>query len=67
MNIDTSWMEALPGGTWRDPVVLREYLNKQWKEDNVKEQTINSQSVDDEATSGNGECDPDFGSTGSLF
>jgi len=66
-TVDTSWMDNLPGGTWQDEGVLKSYLNNQWKENNVKEPTVNSQSANDEATSGDGECDPDFGSTGSLF
>lgn len=25
-NVDTSWMDRLPGGSWKDPGVLREYI-----------------------------------------
>ena len=30
-NIDASWMEDLPGGTWRDPGVLRAYMRAQFE------------------------------------
>ena len=25
-NVDTAWMDNLPGGSWKDPGVLRAYM-----------------------------------------
>jgi len=29
-NADTSWMDNLPGGSWKDPGVLRAYMKTQF-------------------------------------
>lgn len=29
-NLDASWMDDLPGGTWKDPGVLRAYMQTQY-------------------------------------
>jgi len=31
LNLDAGWMEDLPGGTWRDPGVLRAYMRAQFE------------------------------------
>jgi len=66
-NINTLWMENLPGGSWEDDEVLHNYMKEKLKEDNNEQKDHRCKATDQEAKYGVDDRDSSYGQTGFLF
>lgn len=66
-NIDTSWMDRLPGGTWKDPDVLRNYMIEQLKRSIDEQKDHRGETTNQQAKYGVDDRDTNYGQTGCLF
>lgn len=66
-NVDTSWMDRLPGGTWKDPDVLRNYMTEQLKGNIDEQKDHRGETTNQQAKYGVDDRDTNYGQTGHLF
>lgn len=65
--VNTDWMDKLPGGSWKDPGVLRDYIREQLKGNNNEQEDHRCEATDQETKYGVDDRDTTHGQTGNLF
>lgn len=65
--VSTAWMDRLPGGSWKDPGVLRDYIREQLKGNDNEQEDHRCKATDQETKHGVDDRDTTHGQTGSLF